>query len=207
MSVGNIQVRRATVDDLPKVHRFFEAQKLPAATLEKRLTDFQAAFNEQEEVVAVAGLHLEKQQGRIHTIQTIAGEKEAELQKILWDRIQSVARNHGLYRLWMEPPLWPGQSLPAATVKELERLPPTFGDKNKPWHVLQLKEELEQALSLDREFELFTLSQKEDAEKVMRQAKALKTLAYVIAALFVAVAGFLIFEAFRRQAFSRKPKP
>jgi hypothetical protein len=202
MNTGNFQARRATVDDLTKLRQFFDSQKLSAPFPEKRLTDFQIVFDSSGKVVGTVGLHLDRQQGRIHALSVASGSDVHAVEGLLWERVQTVSRNHGLFRIWMDSPGWPQQNWPVASPKELERLPDNFGDRKRPWSVLQLKEELVEAFSLDHEFNLFAQSQKEDAERLRQQTKVFKKVAYVFALIFAIGAGYMIFQAVKHQIWN-----
>ncbi|MCX6904373.1 MAG: hypothetical protein NTW03_13020, partial [Verrucomicrobia bacterium] len=94
------QVRRATVEDLPQLRPLWQAADLPVEGLEKRFTEFQVAQTDQGEIVAAIGLQISEGQGRLHSEAIGWFDSADQLRAQIWPRLQSVARNQGLSRLW-----------------------------------------------------------------------------------------------------------
>ena len=67
MTNPNPQVRRATVEDLPKLVPLWQAEQLPWAGLEKRFKEFQVVEMPDGEVVAAVGLEIAGTEGRLHS--------------------------------------------------------------------------------------------------------------------------------------------
>ena len=114
-----------------------------------------------------------------------------QLRPLLWDRVQNVAANHGLLRLWTQEkaPFWNHCGLVQADAAALEKLPVLWRNPASAWLTLKLKEDLETAISLDKEFALFKESEKQRTQRAFQQARILKMIATFIAlALLVLVA-------------------
>jgi len=204
MNAPKYAVRRATVDDLGGLKQLWQRARLQVLDLEKRLTDFQLLSSDNADLIGAIGLHIEGKQGKLHSEAFAQPETDDRFRAQLWERIQSVARNHGLVRLWTQvsAPFWRQAGFADAPPELLEKLPPVFGDTPGHWLTLQLKEENAAVLSLDQEFELFQQAQKASNEKVMRQARLLNVLAYVIATVvFIAVllGGFRLFQRMNQE--------
>ncbi len=198
MNPSSFQARRATVEDLLKLRSLWQKKNLPVADLEKRFTEFQLAESEDRILLGAIGLHIDQQQARLHSEAYTSEEVEEVCRLQLWQRVQSVVRNHGLFRVWTqaEEAFWPQNGFSQAEGQVLEKLPASFGDRSGRWFTLQLREESGPAISLDGEFELFTQAQREGTAKAMQQARVLKTLAYVLVLIFllgVIAAGFYVF--------------
>jgi N-acetylglutamate synthase-like GNAT family acetyltransferase len=183
-------VRRATIEDLGGLSALWEAMKYPTQDLEKRLTEFQVAIDADNQVAGAIGLQLQGKHGRIHS-EAFSDFSQAEfVRELLWQRLQSVANNHGLVRLWTteEAPFWSHCELKPATSVELEKLPPLWAKPGARWLTLKLREDVEEALNLDKEFALFMESERERSRQMMGQAKTLKVVATLLAtALFLTV--------------------
>ena len=194
-------VRRATVDDLPPLIALWRVAGLPVLELERRLTEFQIVVRSDGPLIGALGLRVQGHYGLLHSEAFFHPETEDEFRPHLWERLRSVARNHGLTRLWTEEDavFWHQTGFEPPTKEQLERLPKEFGDAHSPhWHTLQLRDEAALTRSLEQEFELFRVTQEEQSEKVMRQARVLKLVATVLALVLFAVVMFGFYYLFRQ---------
>ena len=179
MNEPQYHLRRATVDDLPGLKVLWERARLQVLDLEKRLTDFQLLVSDAGDLIGAIGLHIEGKQGHVHSEAFAQPEQDAQFRDQVWERIQVVARNHGLVRLWTREaaPFWQQQAGFAEASEELvKKRPASFGDAPGRWLMLQLREEHLAALSLEREFELFQAGQKQETEKLMQLGRKLKII-------------------------------
>ena len=182
MNEPQYNLRRATVDDLPGLKILWERARLQVLDLEKRLTDFQLLASDAGDLIGAIGLHIEGKQGQVHSEAFAQPEQDAKFRDQVWERIQVVARNHGLVRLWTREaaPFWQQQAgFAEASAELVEKLPASFGDAPGRWLMLQLREEHLAALSLEREFELFQAGQKQETEKLMQLGRKLKIITMV----------------------------
>ncbi len=187
MNSSSFQARRATVEDLLKLRGLWQKKNLPVGDLEKRFTEFQLAESGDGVLLGAIGLHIDQQQARLHSEAYTSEEAEEACRLQLWQRVQSVMRNHGLFRVWTqaEGAFWQQNGFSLAEGPVLEKLPASFSSRSGRWLTLQLREESGPAISLDREFELFTQTQRESTAQAMQQARVLKTLAYVMVLIFL----------------------
>jgi N-acetylglutamate synthase-like GNAT family acetyltransferase len=201
MTDASVQVRRATIEDIPQLVSLWQQENLPAAELEKRFKEFQVVQGPGGEVLGTIGLQISGNQGRLHSEALLHPEQSDAVRQKLWERITLVAQNFGLARVWVQSsaPFWGTLGFVAANGEVLAKLPAEFASAGGNWSTLQLKEEAA-AVSIDKEFALFREAERERTEKLFRQARVLKMLAGVIAvAVFalVAVWAFLFFKNYR----------
>jgi N-acetylglutamate synthase-like GNAT family acetyltransferase len=193
MNPAPFLVRRANVDDLGGLIKLWERAGLPALELEKHLTEFQLAATTGGELIGGVGLRVHAKQGWLHSEAFTHPEQADEARGQLWQRLQTLARNHGLVRIWTQEsaPFWTHSGFVEPSAELQQKLPPAFNSGTPGrWLVLPFREETVEAISLDKEFELFQQSQRAATEEVLSQARKLKTLAYVVA-LVVAVAAII----------------
>jgi N-acetylglutamate synthase-like GNAT family acetyltransferase len=185
------QVRRATVDDLPALKALWAAERLPVGELDKRFTEFQIAYDETGRLAGAVGLRIYKLQGLIHSEAFNNLDEAAVLRPLLWERIHTVAKNHGLVRLWMMPTtsFYREQGLTEVEDTIRAKLPEDFGHPKADWISLRLKEENVTALTAEKEFEIFAQAQRESTEEMMKRAQFYRVLAY---GLLVLVLGALV---------------
>src|SRR5436190_16582065 len=108
MSTPALQVRRATMDDIPKLIPLWRQEHLSVQDLEGRFKEFQVIENGSGTIAAAVGLQVSGQEGRLHSeVFEDFGQADA-LRAALWERLRTVAQNHGLVRVWTQftSPYW-----------------------------------------------------------------------------------------------------
>ena len=102
------QVRRATVEDLPQLIALWKQENLPWEQLEKRFKEFQVVEGEGGRVLGMLGLEVAGPEGRVHSEAFARPELADPLRELLWERVQVVAKNHGMVRIWSQfsTPFW-----------------------------------------------------------------------------------------------------
>ncbi len=197
MNPSEYRVRRATLDDLGPLQGLWKSMNFPSDDLARRVTEFQVAEGPDGKLLGAVGLQLAERQGRIHGEAFGDFALAEQLRPLLWERLQAVATNHGLVRIWTQEaaPFWNhcGMSKPAA--EELEKLPAAFRTAGGGWLTLKLKEDLQEIISADQEFALFMEAEKQRTARTFQHARMLKAAAtFVALTVFVLVlAGLFLF--------------
>ena len=188
MSSPDYSLRRATVDDLDGLKQLWERARLQVLDLERRLTEFQLIVTESGDLIGAIGLRIDGKQGSLHSEAFAQPEQEEGFRALLWERIQIVARNHGLVRMWTQErsPFWQQAGFADPPPEILKKLPVSFGDAQARWLMLQLRDENLAALSVEHEFDLFQTAQKEETDKLMRLGQSLKTIVFVVLGIALA---------------------
>jgi N-acetylglutamate synthase-like GNAT family acetyltransferase len=199
MSTSQFQVRRATIDDLPKLVPLWREENLDASDLEKRFKEFQAVDDSQGNLIGALGLQIVGPQGRLHSEVFVRPEHADAAREKLWERVQSLANNHGLVRVWtqLSTPFWHQNGFGPAPADVLAKLPAAFSADAGPWLFLKLREEGAGAISIDKEFALFKEAERERTEAMFRQARFLKIIAFAIAGAVLILIGFLTLRFFQ----------
>ena len=194
MNSPEYTARRATVDDLSGLKILWERARFQVLDLEKHLTEFQLIVSDAGDLIGALALHIEAKQGLLHSGAFAQPEQEEQFRPQLWERIQSVARNHGLNRLWTQEgaSFWLQAGFVEGSAETLPRLPPGFGDRQARWLTLQLKDENVAALSIEHEFELFQTAQKEDTERLRRLGRTMKVTVFVVIGIVATIALLVI---------------
>ncbi|HNQ73278.1 MAG TPA: hypothetical protein PKN95_06705 [Verrucomicrobiota bacterium] len=199
MSPAAFQVRRATVDDLPRLRQLWALMRLPVEELDRQLTDFQVITDAAGTVIGAAALEIHARQARIHS-ETFEDFSLADAgRQALWHRLQNLAVNHGLFRLWTQEqsPFWSQQGFRPPPAEDLEKMPSQWDRAHKDWLTLKLKDE-ETAASLEKEFALFVESEKAQRSQLLARARMIKGIVIsgisLIALLFLAAAIWLILK-------------
>ena len=188
---SNYRVRRATLDDIGALSALWNSMKFPVEDLARRVTEFQVAEDPQAKIVGAVGLQIAERQGLINSEAFTDFALADQLRPLLWDRIHSVATNHGLLRLWTseQAPFWNHCGLTKADPDSLQKLPAPWRAKAANWLTLKLKDDIESVLSMDKEFAMFMQAEKDKTARTFQQARVLKFVATLIA---LAVFGMIL---------------
>jgi N-acetylglutamate synthase-like GNAT family acetyltransferase len=202
-------VRRANVDDLPGLKLLWERAHFQILDVEKHLTEFQIAATPTDDLLGAIALQINGKQGRLHSEAFVQPERADDARPYLWQRIQILARNHGLTRLWTleSSPFWHQSGFAEADADLLKKFPAGFGDPHAHWFTLALREESSKAISIEQEFELFQQSQRAGTEQVFAQARRVKAIAYLLTAIISVIVLVGLFFVFLRTTRSASPSP
>lgn len=191
------QIRRAVLDDMPALIELWKLMQFPVEELSRRVTDFQVAVDPQGELVGAIAILVSGRQGLVHSEGFPDFGLADQLRPRLWQRIQSLAANHGLSRLWTreEAPFWHHCGFHTASPEDLQKMPSGWKSPD-PWLTIKLREDLDEVLSSDRTVALFMEQQKAESERVLAQARLLKSITVGLGLLvFIAIiaAAFVVF--------------
>ncbi len=193
MALANYRVRRATLDDIDQLMVLWQSMHLPKDELAKRITEFQIAESVEGSVVGAVGLQVIERQGRLHSEAFTDFALADSLRPQLWERLQSVAANHGLVRLWTQEqaPFWSHCGLGKPDPEAMEKLPAAWRSFAGAWLTLKLKEDVEEIISADKEFAMFMEAERQRTQRTFQQARVLKFIATLIAisVVFLVMAG------------------
>lgn len=189
MHAAPYRVRRATVDDLPQLKAMWQAMAFTTPDLEKRLTEFQLAETAEGKIIGTVALQVISGQGLIHSEAFADFSVADDVRPLLWERLQAVAMNHGLFRLWTreEAPFWGRCGLAVAPDAVLSRLPERWRGAAIRWLTLQLRDETAGTHSVEREFDLFMAAERQRTQAALDRAKMLKTIATIVAVMLAGV--------------------
>ena len=197
MSITPLNVRRATVEDLPALRAMWTAHDFDADQLEARLTEFQVAEREGQIVGAIGFLILRKA-GLLHNEEYSDYSIADEARTLFWDRIQKLASSHSVFRLWLreDSPYWLRWGFQSANTEALERLPVEWNTPNETWFTFELKNEAVITAALEKQFAGFMATEKQTVEESQARAKQvlniITVLCFIIFFICLGVAGWLI---------------
>src|SRR5262249_51403092 len=140
MNPGQLQIRRATVDDLPALKAMWTAAQWPVSELESRLTEFHVVESGGQFAGAL-GVQILRQHGRLYAEDYADFSVADAARKLFWERIQVVAANLGVFRLWTQEtsPFWTRWGFQPANAETLARLPEEWKKLEGRWLTLELK--------------------------------------------------------------------
>lgn len=196
LNPNEFKVRRATIEDLPALDELWRTMNFDTQGLDKRITEFQIAADSTGKIVGAIGYQMRGKHALIHSEGFTDFGLADTLRPLLWDRLKMLAANHGTIRVWTkeEAPYWSHGTMAKPDADALEKLPVDWKNLRGEWLTVKLREDVEEVLSLDKEFAMFAEAERERSRSAMNQAKILKTVATVIAIILglVVVAGLVI---------------
>ena len=190
--MNRFQARRATVEDLPQLRTLWEMEDLPGEALEKRFTEFQVVDDGAGQLLAAVALQMMEGHGRVHS-EVFTFEEEAEgMRALLWPRLETLARNQGLARLWtsLEAPFWKGVGFKKVTERTLPLLPPGFSADNAAWLTMPLRADDAGTGEIEKLFAELKIVSQADQERLTDRAKKMKILAMVL--MLVVFGAFIV---------------
>lgn len=193
--------RRATLDDIEALRALWTTMRFDPEPLARRVTEFQVVEHEQLGLIGAIGFQVIHKQGCIHSEAFTDFAHADFVRPMLWDRLMSLASNHGVVRVWTreEAPFWRHSGLNTPDAAELERLPAAWRGPSG-WLTLKLREDLDEVLSGDQEIALFMQAEKRRTEQLLARARVVKTLATVLAFLLLAGVILAAWQLLRRGA-------
>ena len=206
MTSPNAKIRRATLDDVTQLTELWKSMRFAPEDLARRITEFQVAEGADGLIAGAVGLNITKRQGRIHSEGFTDFGLADELRPLLWERLQSVATNHGLLRLWTQEtaPFWSHCGMVKTDPEALSKMPEEWRGSEANWLTLKLKDDVEEVISADREFARFMESERQRTQRALQHAKVLKAIAVLVAlAVFGIVAVGLFMVIHRNQLYHR----
>jgi len=183
----DLRIRRATVDDLPALRAVWLSMQLDAAALENRLTEFQIAELGGEVAGAVA-FQIIRTAGLLHSEGYSDFSVADEARKLFWERLQNLAANHGVFRLWTQEnsPFWLRWGFQPAGEEDLARLPDEWKKNEGGWFTLELKNEALVTAALEKQYGEFSAREKRQSAESAARAKSFSNLI----AVFFFIVGF-----------------
>jgi N-acetylglutamate synthase-like GNAT family acetyltransferase len=183
-----LRVRRATFQDLNVLKSLWESMRLSPEELGKRLTEFQVVENADGQILGAIGIQFLKTYALLHSEgYSDFGVADAARQ-LFWERIQILAANHGVFRIWTQErsPFWKSFGFQPPGAEVLARLPGEWENEfDGGWLTFQLKDEEKITAALEKELAGFVASEKEKVARVSEKTRAINTI--------ITIAGFGIF--------------
>ena len=210
MTAPQFQARRATLDDLPALRPLWEAERLDAIALEKRLTEFQVACDEEGRVLGAVGMQRHQQHGLLHSEAFADFALADTLRLLLWERLRTVGRNYALARMWTRETsqFWRSVGFDPADEEQLAKFPDIFGEA-EAGRLLTVKVRDDPFADMTPEQEDVMLKQhlRADTEKMLQQARTLRAVLYGVLGIFAIILAIGAMIAWRYRNRRGRPLP
>ncbi len=203
-----LSARRATVEDLPALQALWQQAGLPWLELERFVTEFQVVPSEVEgALLAAIGLLVEGNDALLHTEAVADSEQADELRATLWRRVQIVARNQGVQRLWTQEDAdyWQASGFSKAAPATVAGATATFVDKSADWRICELIDPDKAKHLVDEQMAIWQAERAQEAEALQDKIRAFRTVAFGLAIMVTLVAlGMLLYIGMRHPEIFRR---
>lgn len=175
--------------------------------LEKRLTEFQIVVDAKGTFLGAIGFLISNQHALLHD-EGFTDFSIADLARdLFWLRIQVLASNHGVFRLWTQErsPFWKNFGFRPPDAETLARLPAEWKNEfSGAWLTLQLKDEAAIAAALGTNLAGLMDAERAQTERTRERAQVLRTAITVICfSIGILCIGFAIYLLFHRGMMQR----
>ncbi len=167
--------------------------------LEKRLIEFQVVEDADGTFLGAMGFQVRRQHALLHNEGFTDFSVADAARQLFWDRIQVLAANHAVFRLWTQErsPFWKNFGFKPADADTRSRLPAEWQNEfDGAWLTFQLKDEDAINAALGTGLAGLKSAQKEETERVKEKAQTIRTavtiVAFAIGILSFALAIFLL---------------
>ena len=200
--------RRATLEDLPALRELWQQEQFDADALEKRITEFQVAYDAEGTILAAIGMRREGEQGVVHSESFKDFGLADQLRGLIWERFKTIAKNYAMARVWMLDCVhyWKELGFDEAEGETLEELPESFGEREGNWFTIMLRSDpfaKGDAFAKQQEL-LFREALRAETEKTQHQAKVVRMVALILSILLFAIiviGGITLIKAQKRQGY------
>jgi N-acetylglutamate synthase-like GNAT family acetyltransferase len=201
----SLKIRRATAEDLDTLKVIWTSMRLPAEDLGRRLTEFQVVEADGQ-VAGAIGFQIVRSAALLHSEGYADYSVADAARSLFWERIQKLAANHGVFRLWTQEnsPFWLRWGFQPADDEALARLPDEWKDSEEKWFTLELKNEAVITAALKNQFAGFMDDEKKKTAQVSAKARTINTVITVAGfGIGIVSIGFAIYLFVHRNPFSQ----
>lgn len=193
--IARLYVRRATVDDLEALKALWESMRLAPDELEPRLTEFQVVENADHEVLGAMGVQFAKPHALLHSEGYLDFSIADPARQLLWERLQTLAANHGVFRLWTQErsPFWKSFGFQPPRPEVLARLPAAWQNEyTGAWLTFQLKDEEAITAALEQHAHQYAGQRESELQVTERTQQRAHNLSTLLTVLFFGIGLFLL---------------
>ncbi len=185
-----LTARRATVEDIPALQGLWQAAGLPWEELEKFITEFQLVEDSEGNAAGAVGLLVEGTEALLHTEALRADVEADEARASLWRRIQIVARNLGVHRVWTQEddPFWTASGFAAPSTHDLAAVRATFLGDGSGWRFVLLVDPSKANAVVQEQMALWQAEREREAEEFQRKVKTFRAVAFLLFGIVLVLA-------------------
>jgi N-acetylglutamate synthase-like GNAT family acetyltransferase len=198
MSTGRYRVRRALIDDLPALRELWGVMQFPVAELEKQLLEFQVAEAGEGKLAGAVAFQIDGPHACLYGEGYLDFSMADELRELFWERVQVLAANHGVFRLWRQDnsPFWTQCGFKPASPEDLARLPQGWRTSEARWFTLRLKDEDAINSVIEKEMAAFKVYEGREVSSIREKARTMNiifsAIGVILGIVFIGLAVYLM---------------
>lgn len=197
------------MEDLPALQGLWQGAGLPWDELEKFITEFQVVPGEEGVLLGAVGMLVDGNQALLHSEAVRASDDDDgdELRAALWRRIQIVARNQGVHRIWTQEdaPYWLASGFLPAPAADVASGGASFLDTTAEWSFFQLIDPSKAESLVQEQMAVWQATRTREAEEFQGKVKIFRGVAFLAFGIVVAALLALLFMVVKAKpgAFGR----
>jgi N-acetylglutamate synthase-like GNAT family acetyltransferase len=198
--------RRASVEDLPALQELWQAAGLPWDQLDGFLNEFQLVTDENGVIAGGIGLLIEGSQALLHT-EAVGAEVDADaVRATLWRRVQLIARNQGVQRIWTQEDAdyWTASGFVTAAPPPDGRPRPSFLDPTATWLAFDLVDPARAQGMITEQLALLEAARMQESAELEKRIKSFRLAAILVAGAVIAVCLWLLYRVMQSPDMLRR---
>lgn len=191
-----ISARRAAVEDLAALQTLWQENGLPWEQLGGFLAEFQVAEDEDGLITAAIGLLIEGDHALLHT-EAVRPNADADLARsALWRRVQIVARNQGVQRIWTQEDAeyWATAGFAPVPPPLVERAPASFLKSSEDWRACDLLDPERAKAMIHEQLAILEAERMQSAAAFQQKVRNFRLFAILLAFVVLLLCGWLLYR-------------
>ena len=185
MTRGAIHLRRATIEDLPRLQALWRTALLPDHALKRELTEFQLVEGGDGRLIGAVGIQLLGQDARIYNEVWSHPESEQVAKAQLWNWLVKLIQSHGIHRVWTQEKsgYWQECGFVEPTESQVQMLPKAWRQFRGSWRFFTFYDERAEEI-IAREIDYCQTVHEDDLKQTKQWSQSLK---WALSLLVVAI--------------------
>lgn len=182
-SLSGLSARRAAVEDLAALQALWMENGLPWEALGEYLNEFQVTVDDSGLITGAIGLLIEGGQALLHTEAVRPGTDADVSRAALWRRVQIVARNQGVERIWTQEDAdyWRASGFSPVPPPLVERAPASFLKSADAWLACDLMDPERAKAMINEQLAIMEAQRLQAAEEFQRKVRIFRIAAILLA--------------------------
>lgn len=194
--LSDVTARRAAVEDLAALQALWMEAGLPWEQLAGYLNEFQVTVDDSGLITSAIGLLIEGDQALLHT-EAVHPGADADLSRAaLWKRVQIVARNQGVQRIWTQEDAdyWRVSGFSPMPPPLVERVPASFLKSADAWLACDLMDPERAKAIVNEQLAILEAERLQSAEEFQRKVRIFRLAAILLAFVVLAACVMLLYR-------------
>jgi len=193
---SDLSARRAVAEDLAALQALWMEAGLPWEQLAGYLNEFQVTVDDSGLITSAIGLLIEGDQALLHT-EAVHPGADADLSRAaLWKRVQIVARNQGVQRIWTQEDAdyWRVSGFSPVPPPLVERVPASFLKTADTWLACDLMDPERAKVIINEQLAILEAERHLAAAEFQRKVRIFRIAAILLAFVVLCACMWLLYR-------------